>query len=322
MTKRDAVLEILIENIPVRFILPAEEQFKALAYSLMEEAGLPFYGIETCATCRRLVIYIRQIPARCGNRYPGKSAVDALRSVFAGAISGLKFPTTMLWGEESIPFVRPIRGLLALYGDKAVVFDAAGLTSGRSSVTISANAPFPINVPSAETYFKTLKNYGILVKDKERMALLRRTLTGFARRASLRCDMDEDLLRENLYMAERPVCVFGEYSKDFLRLPPELIILVIKKQLKLFPLHDRKNRLKPFFLAITDGISKGRHDISNGFRNTAEARLRGAVFLYSRDLSAEPRTARITFAGRLGACLKPLRSNVRRRLENMKKLGF
>jgi len=86
--------------------------------------------------------------------------------------------------------------------------------------------------------------------------------------------------------------------------------------------YHRGGRLKPFFLAITDGVSKGRRDISNGFRATVEARLRNEAFLYSRDLSAKPRTAKITFASSLGASLKPLRCNVRRRLENVKKLGF
>ncbi|MEK7720974.1 MAG: glycine--tRNA ligase subunit beta, partial [Elusimicrobiota bacterium] len=295
MKKHDAVLEILTENLPVKAAISAEKQLKVLAASLLTKAGLPFGGIETFATCRRLALYINEVHARAGGNDYGKSAINTLSTMFAGVIAGLKFHKEMLWGKGSIPFIRPLRGLLALYGNKTVVFSAAGLNSDRFSAGLSARGSPPLKISSAETYFKTLKEAGVLIKDTERLTSLRRALFGYAKRKNLKVDMDEKLLRENLYLVERPVCVAGRYPGYFLRLPPELIRLVLKKQLKLFPLCGRGNRLKPFFLAVTDGIFK-RRDISIGFGRAVETHLRNTVFVHSRDLSADPRTGSITFS--------------------------
>ncbi|HAH30936.1 MAG TPA: glycine--tRNA ligase subunit beta [Elusimicrobia bacterium] len=368
MITRDALLEILIENIPARFVTSAGEQLNKYASVLLAEAGLPCEGIEAFGTYKRLTLYISGVPASTedkirkaygpasrllkdekGNftpqaagfarargttpdklgvetvpnkgevlvfeeKIPGRPAAKTLSEIFPAIISKLQFPKNMVWEAGRFRFARPIRGLLALYGDKPVAFEIAGVKSGRLSVGLSARGSRRLSVPSAEKYFKLLENANVIVKDEERLKALRAELERVSKRMKLEVDIDEELLRENLYLVEYPVCVVGEYSQDFLKLPAELVHLVMKKQLKFFTVSDLKGRacpalleqsdgpsdmglaeghavcpkragLEPHFIGIRDGVSKGQRNVENGFKNVLEARFRDAVFFYSRDLA-------------------------------------
>ena len=95
------------------------------------------------------------------------------------------------------------------------------------------------------------------------------------------------------------------YSQDFLKLPHELVHLVMKKQLKFFTVADQKGALQPYFVGIRDGVSKGQRNVEEGFRNVLEARFRDAIFFYTRDLAIPlgdftEKLKAITFQEKLG----------------------
>ena len=373
MIKRDALLEILIENIPARFVTSAEEQMKKYASELMARSGLPCDGIEAFGTYKRLTLYITGVPAHTAEKthkaygpaarllkdekgdftpqaagfarsrgttpdklavetvpnkgevlvfeekIPGRSAVKALSEIFPKIISRLQFPKNMVWETERFRFARPIRGLLALYGDKPVAFRIAGVKSGRLTVGLSARGSRRLTVSSAEKYFKLLENINVIVKDDERLKMLRTEIERLSKRMNLEVEADEELLHENLYLVEYPVCVVGEYSQDFLKLPAELVHLVMKKQLKFFTVSDAKGRLEPHFVGIRDGVSKGQRNVEGGFKNVLEARFRDAVFFYSRDLAVplenfNDKLKSVTFQEKLGS--------MHDKTERVKKLAF
>jgi len=359
MLKRDALLEIRIENIPARFVTSAEEQLKKYAAEALAGANLPCEGIEAYGTYKRLVLYITGVPAKteektvkaygpaarllkdaAGNftpqasgfarsrgttpdklgvetvpnkgevlvfesRVPGRPAVKALAEIFPGVIARLQFPKNMVWEATRFRFARPVRSLLALYGDKPVAFSVAGIKAGRLTVGLSAKGSRQVKIAAAEKYFKTLEHANVLVKDAERLETLRKELAAVAKRMKLAVEADEELLKENLYLVEYPVCVVSGYSQDFLKLPHEFVHLVMKKQLKFFTVADAKGRLQPYFVGIRDGVSKGQRNVEEGFRNVLEARFRDAIFFYSRDLATPlsdfiDKLGAITFQEKLG----------------------
>lgn len=357
--KRDALLEVRIENIPARFVISAEEQLKKYAAELLAEANLPCEGIEAYGTYKRLVLRLAGVPARTeektqksygpaarllkdekGNytpqaagfarsrgttpdklgvetvpvkgevlvfetRLPGRPSAKALAEIFPQAIARLQFPKNMVWEKNRFRFARPIRSLLALYGDKPVAFSVAGIRSGRLTVGLSAKGSRQLKVASAEKYFKALEHANVIVKDGERLEMLRRELAALSKRMKLQVEADPELLSENLYLIEYPVCVMGGYSQDFLKLPHELVHLVMKKQLKFFTVADARGGLQPYFVGIRDGVSKGQRNVEEGFRNVLEARFRDAIFFYTRDLAVPLNDFRdklktITFQAKLG----------------------
>jgi len=360
MSKRDALLEIRIENIPARFVTSAEEQLKKYAAEALKEANLACDSIEAYGTYKRLVLYIAGVPAKTeekleksygpaarllkgpdGNytpqaagfarsrgttpdklgvetlpnkgevlvfqtKVPGRPAAKALAEIFPRLVSRLQFPKNMVWEATRFRFARPIRSLLALYGDKQIAFGVAGIKAGRLTVGLSAKGSRPLKIAAAEKYFKALEHANVLVRDAERLAALRKELAAAARRMKLAVDEDEELLRENLYLVEYPVCVVAGYSQDFLKLPHELVHLVMKKQLKFFTVADQKGRLQPYFVGIRDGVSKGQRNVEEGFRNVLEARFRDAIFFYTRDLAVpladfRDKLGAITFQAKLGS---------------------
>jgi glycyl-tRNA synthetase beta chain len=236
---------------------------------------------------------------------PGRAAGKALAEIFPAVIARLQFPKNMVWEKSRFRFARPIRSLLALHGDKPVAFSVAGVKSGRVTAGLSARGSRPLKVASAEKYFKTLEHAGVMVKDADRLAALRRELAAVCKRAKLEVEIDGDLLAENLYLVEYPVCVVSTYSQDFLKLPPELVHLVMKKQLKFFTVADAKGRLQPYFVGIRDGVSRGQRNVEEGFRNVLEARFRDAIFFYTRDLAVpladfNAKLKSVTFQAKLG----------------------
>jgi glycyl-tRNA synthetase beta chain len=238
-------------------------------------------------------------------RIPGRPAVKALAEIFPQIITRLQFPKNMVWEATRFRFARPIRSLLALYGDKPVVFSVAGIKSGRVTVGLSAKGSRQIKVGAAEKYFKALEHANVIVKDAERLAMLRLEISNLEKRMKLVVKADPELLSENLYLVEYPVCVMSGYSQDFLKLPHELVHLVMKKQLKFFAVSDAKGALQPYFVGIRDGVSKGQRNVEEGFKNVLEARFRDAIFFYTRDLAIpladfRDKLKAITFQEKLG----------------------
>ncbi|MDD2804291.1 MAG: glycine--tRNA ligase subunit beta [Elusimicrobiales bacterium] len=267
MTGRDVLLEIVTENLPARLCPGAAEQFKACAAEEFAAAGLTCGPIDAYATCRRLVLYAQDAPAGPGAR--------ALAGIFPRLIARLQFPDAMTWEPSRFPFARPIRGLVALHGEKLVTFSLAGLKSGRVTDGHDAAGPRRLKVPAAERYFRTLEHACVLVKDGQRLEALRSGLAAAGKRMKLQVEPDADLLRESLYLAEYPVVVVGGFSQEFLALPPEVLRSALKAAL-FFPVADSAGRPQPYFAGVRDGVSKGQRNVEEGFRAAAEAALAAA----------------------------------------------
>lgn len=235
----------------------------------------------------------------------GEPAVKKLAEIFPRIISNLQFPKNMVWGADRFKFARPIRGIISLYGEKPVSFNIAGVKSGRKTVGLSCKGSREIIIRSAEKYFKTLENLNVIVKDEKRLLILKQEILEAAKRMKLSANIDEELLSENLYLVEYPVCVVGSFRKNFLDLPIELLNLVMKKQLKFFTVADGKGKLHSYFIGIRDGVSTGQKNVRDGFKNVLEARFEDAFFFYKKDLAApldelNDKLKSITFHQKLG----------------------
>ncbi len=263
MTARDAVLELLTEPLPPAAARAASERLLKVAAE--ELAGLvpPGGGLEACATCRRLALYVSGVPS---------SRSKALAAVFPRLLGRLELPGSFAWEPSGFRFPRPVRGLAALHGDRAVTFSAAGLRSGRTTEGHEALGPRTVKLAGAEKYFSALGHACVLVRESERLAAMRGALEAASRRMKLLVEAGEDRLAEGLYLAEYPVPVVSGFSHSFLALPPDRLRAVMR-ELRLFPVSDAAGRLQPYFAAFRDGISKGQRNVEEGFRAALEARL-------------------------------------------------
>lgn len=264
MTPRDALLEVLCEPLPGGCVRAAADQLLGLAAEEFARRGLACGSPEAYGTCRRLTLYVPGVP--CGPQ------ARELARVFPHLLGRLELPGALSWEASGFLFPRPVRGLVALHGERLVSFSAAGLKSGRVTEGQEALGPKRLSLASAEKYFKTLEHAAVLVKDAERLAAMRTALDCASRRMKLGVEAHEETLRENLYSAEYPVPVVSGFAQEFLALPPERLRAALRS-LAFFPVSDDDGRLQPYFAAFRDGVSKGQRNVEDGYRAALESRL-------------------------------------------------
>lgn len=216
----------------------------------------------------------------------GEKTQKLLPEIFKEIIKSLNFAKNMVWEDSNFRFARPIRSILALYGDKVVKFEIAGVSSNRNTYPLISFGRKPIKINTPEEYTETLKNQPqpILVDIEERRTALIKTVEACAKALGYKADLDESLITETLSFTEHPVALSGDLDIRFLTLPRELITTVLKTQLRMFPVVNENNELQPHFIAVRDGISVNQDEVRIGFKNVMTARLTDAVFFYENDL--------------------------------------
>ncbi|MGC8866933.1 MAG: glycine--tRNA ligase subunit beta [Elusimicrobiales bacterium] len=237
---------------------------------------------------------------------PSVSCIKILSEVFSRSIRNLDFPKNMIWEESRFRFARPIRNIVALWGSKIIPVSICGVKSGRVTFSSYFTGFKRIVIKSADSYFLQLDRNYVIVDDNEREKRIVAALEGIERTLGLISDRDESVIKENVYLCEYPRSVVVKYPSDFLKLPYPLLELVIKKQLKFFPLREKNGNLAPFFVGIRDGTSKGQSNVESGYLNVMKARCADALFFYETDLKTDPsvwkeKLKKIIFQGNLGS---------------------
>jgi glycyl-tRNA synthetase beta chain len=218
---------------------------------------------------------------------PSINAEKVLSDVFKEAIKSLNFPKSMIWEDSKFVFARPIRNILAIYGTRLIPIEIAGVKSSKFTYSSYFTGFKKISIKKPDEYFNQLDKNCVMADDEKRKKALENIIKGVEERVKATVKKDEDLIEENLYLAEYPSGVLVKFSLDFLKLPKELLNLVLKKQLKFFAILDEKSNLLPFFLGIRDGLSVGHKNVEEGFLNVFKARCADAIFFYDLDLKTD-----------------------------------
>ena len=214
---------------------------------------------------------------------PGEAASKVFCRVFPEIVKRLQFPKSLEWEESRFRFGRPIRTLLGLYGKQTLRFEIAGVRSSNKTLGLGALGRKPIAVSSAERYAKLLRTACVIADVEERRQTLLKTLDAAAKRSLGALDKDAELLETVLFLTEHPVAVLCRFDKGHLELPKALLCVVLKTQLKFFPLLGKDGALVPEFIGVRDGVSEGQKEVQEGYERVLQARLSDARFFFARD---------------------------------------
>jgi glycyl-tRNA synthetase beta chain len=236
----------------------------------------------------------------------GLPAAELLAKLVPEWLKAMQFPKTMVWEETRFSFGRPIRGITALLGDKVVSFAVAGVKSGRAAYghPVLAKKPAQLKDPSKHA---ALLRQGLVIADPaERKEYLSKQLELATKKTGGAADPDAELLDETCFMVEHPVPVLGTLRDEHMALPHALLKLVMKKQLKYFPVLAKDGSLLPFFVGVRDGLSSGNELVREGYQRVMEARFNDAAFFTGRDTASTleskfPQLERVTFQKALGS---------------------
>ncbi|MGE5593667.1 MAG: glycine--tRNA ligase subunit beta [Betaproteobacteria bacterium] len=270
---------------------PMVRETKGPAYNVaFDAAGNPTRAAEGFARSRGVRVddlIIKKEPkgkfVYAVSREPGRPAKQALASAFLRLITTMSFPKSMRWGDREFRFARPIRWILALFGDEVVPFEVDGIKAGRLSSGHRFLAKGMLEVAKAEDYVEALRAAYCMVDHHERRDAISKGAREAAEAAGGRIVEDPGLLEELTFLAEHPVPFVGRFDPDILRLPREVIVTPMRDHQRYFPVEDGAGRLMPAFVAVRDGLPSRLDAVRRGNERVLAARLEDAKFFYEED---------------------------------------
>ncbi|MBX7233640.1 MAG: glycine--tRNA ligase subunit beta [Caldilineales bacterium] len=286
---------------------PADRGFDSLGQ--LTPAAIGF------ARSRGLAVEQLQTREEGGKRYlyavqhvEGKPASLLLPDLLRNWVAGLRFGKSMRWNRSNANFSRPLRWLVALYGDQIVPFSHADVLSGRTSRGLRPQASPAFAVPSAGGYFEAVAAAGIVLDRSARRAQIVAGLQETAAQVDGRVLADDVLLDEVTDLVEQPLPLLGRFDPDFLSLPAPVLVTVMKKHQRYFPVVDAEGKLLPCFITVANGADRDRDLVTRGNEAVIRARYADAAYFVRRDHKRPLEDfnrdlAKLTFQEQLGSML-------------------
>jgi glycyl-tRNA synthetase beta chain len=243
---------------------------------------------------------------------PGATLAAGLQAALDEALARLPIPKVMQYqladGWQTVHFVRPAHGLVALHGADVVPVRALGLVAGRQTRGHRIEAAVdPVVLQDADHYERQLAEQGAVIAGfAERRAELVRQLQHAAALQNARPVDDDALLDEVTALVERPNVLVCEFPAPFLAVPPECLILTMKANQKYFPLLDDAGRLTNRFLVVSNIRPADPSRVVEGNERVVKPRLADARFFFDQDRkrtldSRVPQLGRVVYHGKLGS---------------------
>jgi glycyl-tRNA synthetase beta chain len=220
----------------------------------------------------------------------GRPAAAVLAEAVAAIVRAFPWPKSMRWGAaslstESLRWVRPLHGIVALFGEDVVDFEIDGIRSGAATVGHRFRHPGPITIGSAADYADKLRMCHVIVDQDARCRLIAEGARAAAAAAGLRLIEDDGLLIENAGLTEWPVPLLGRFDPAFLQVPREVIQLTMRTNQKYFACVDGEGQLAPAFVCVANiDAADGGAAIVRGNEKVLAARLADATFFWEQDL--------------------------------------
>ncbi len=241
---------------------------------------------------------------------PGQAVADLLAAAIPSIIRDFSWPKSMRWGEtsvssESVKWVRPMSGIIALLDGEVVECVTEDLTSGRVTKGHRFHSEGEIEIASADDYVAKLRDAFVIVDQQERATIIRDGARDAAKAAGLTVVEDEGLVVENAGLTEWPVPLLGRFEDDFLDVPPETIQLTARVNQKYFVCEGPDGKLANAFICTANIAADDPAVVVDGNRKVLAARLADARFFWELDQKktlAEHAKGleRITFHEKLG----------------------
>ncbi len=241
---------------------------------------------------------------------PGRATRDVLAEAIPAIIRAFPWPKSQRWGAaslstESLRWVRPLSGIVALLGDDLVECEVGGVVSGYATRGHRFHCPGDITIGSASDYQDKLRACHVIVDHAEREGLIRTKAKAAAEAAGLTLVEDEGLVIENAGLTEWPVPLLGRFDETFLEVPPEVIQLTARTNQKYFVCEADGKLANAFVCTANIEASDGGQGIVAGNRKVLAARLSDARFFWEQDRKKTLEQhaeglARITFHEKLG----------------------
>ncbi len=247
-------------------------------------------------------------------RQVGLSARQVLEQNLPALLGTIHFDKSMRWNSSNVAFSRPIRWLLAILGDnetcQVIPFSFAGVQSGEMTRGLRFLHPAEWTVQSPKQYYEILASQGILLNLEDRKALIQRQAHSLTAKIGGGIEADPVLLDEVANLVEAPTVLLGSFEASHLDLPRDVLISVMKKHQRYFPVMDANNpqNLLPYFITVRNGGEEGMDLVIQGNEHVIRARFTDAAYFVREDVKSPledyvPMLSSLTYQEKLGSML-------------------
>jgi len=213
----------------------------------------------------------------------GEATKKILPDILPKLIFSIPFPKHMRWGDGNVKFVRPVHWILCLYNGDVVKFEFDSVKSGNKSFGHRFLSPKTFTVKDFASYGKKTKENCIIFNQEDRRETILKEANKLAKKAGGSLYEDANLLEAVTHLVEYPCPILGEFGKEYLELPKEVLISVMKKHQRYFSIVNSNGSLLPNFIAISNNKVKNPAVMKAGYERVLKARFSDARFFYEED---------------------------------------
>lgn len=203
-----------------------------------------------------------------------------------GIITGMTFGKNMRWGNHDLRFVRPIKWLIALFGQDIIPFSITDVQTDRQTKGHRFLGS-QITIKEPMEYEKALEKQFVIVNPDIRRNMILTQIKELEAKNNWIIPVDEDLLEEVNNLVEYPTVLFGSFEEEFLDLPSEVLITSMKEHQRYFPVKDQEGNLLSYFVTVRNGNAEHIEEVARGNEKVLRARLSDAAFFFKEDQKKE-----------------------------------
>ena len=289
------------DNVEEMFGAPVAVAFKdgvatPAANGFAKKCGVPLDDIGRTQKGSKEVLYYKK-------ELKGKESKNLLNDIVNEWIKSLSFGKAMRWASNNESFIRPIRWINIMLDDELVNVEVVGVKSKKATFVHRISNFNELELSGVKEYFEVLKEGGVTLFQDERRKKILEDFSTLESKNSINIEIDEELLREVVAITENPTALLGSFDKEFLSLPPEVIVTSMKEHQRYFPVFKDSKLINKFVVvsnALTDDFSK----VIEGNETVLRPRLADALFFYDNDLKNTLSTdglEKVTFFKGLGS---------------------
>ena len=214
-------------------------------------------------------------------RIEGQPTKDILID-FKAIVESIQFGSNMRWGSETMRYARPIRWLVALFGEEVIPFEIAKVKTGN----VTYGHRFlgeEIVISDPADYEEALRKNYVIADPAEREQLIISGIKELEEKHEYKIPVEQDLLDEVRNLVEYPTVFMGSFEDEFLQLPADVLIISMKEHQRYFPVKAANGELLPHFVGVRNGDANAIETVIRGNEKVLRARLADAEFFYEED---------------------------------------
>ncbi|MCY7942446.1 glycine--tRNA ligase subunit beta [Bacillus inaquosorum] len=215
-------------------------------------------------------------------KFQAGQETKSLLPELSGLVTSLHFPKNMRWGNEDLRYIRPIKWIVALFGQDVIPFSITNVESGRTTQG-HRFLGHEVSIESPSAYEEQLKEQHVIADPNVRKQMIQSQLEAMAAENNWSIPVDEDLLDEVNHLVEYPTALYGSFESEFLSIPEEVLVTTMKEHQRYFPVKDKNGDLLPHFITVRNGNSHAIENVARGNEKVLRARLSDASFFYKED---------------------------------------